>query len=437
MTYFWKRLIGLAVPSDTRRRFLAAITAIALGTVLGAPPLAHADDSRDRRDDDKHWVGTWTASPQTADAFVAPVPASFNGQTVRMIAHVSIGGGTLRVRFTNELGTDALVIGSAHVALQSAGSTTVAGSDRTLTFAGASAVTIPKGAPMLSDPVDLKVPALGNVVVTIYLPAATPAKTYHDLGRQTTYVSGPGNFTNVTAFPTLSTTASWFFLSAIEVLAPSRTVAVVTLGDSITDGYASTLDANHRWPNFLAERLQASRRTSNVAVLDQGISGNRVLHDVIGPNALSRFDRDVLAQSGVKYVTVLEGINDFGLSAFFPTEFVSADDVIAGYKQLIARAHAQGLLIYGATLTPFEATTIAGYYTAAGEAKRQTVNTWIRTSRAFDAVIDFDRAIRDPAHPTRMLAAYDSGDHLHPNDAGYRAMADAVDLRLFQRDSDE
>ncbi|MEO8938766.1 MAG: SGNH/GDSL hydrolase family protein [Burkholderiaceae bacterium] len=434
MTHFWNWLIGFTAARDTRRRFLSAVMAIALGAALGAP--AHADDGRDRYNDDKHWVGTWTASPQAADALVTPVPASFNGQTVRMIAHVSIGGGTLRVRFTNELGTDALVIGSAHVALQSAGSTTIAGTDRTLTFAGASAVTIPKGAPMLSDPVDLNVPALGNVVVTIYLPDSTPAKTYHDLARQTTYVSGPDNFTNVTAFPTLSTTASWFFVSAVEVLASPRTVAVVTLGDSITDGYASTLDTNHRWPNFLAERLQASRRTSSVAVMDEGISGNRVLHDAIGPNALARFDRDVLSQSGVKYVTVLEGINDFGLPAFFPSEVVSADDVIAGYKQLIARAHAHGLLIYGATLTPFEVTTIPGYYTTAGEAKRQIVNAWIRTSRAFDAVIDFDRAIRDPAHPTRMLAAFDSGDHLHPNDAGYRAMADAVDLRLFQRDSD-
>ena len=436
MTHFLKALFRSHAQRDTRRRFLAALAVAAFGAVWGLPPPAHATDWRDWRDDDKHWVGTWTASPQSADALVAPIPASFAGQTVRMIAHASIGGSTLRVRFTNELGTDALVIGSAHVALQSAGSTTIAGTDRTLTFAGESTVTIPKGAPMLSDPVDLKVPALGNVVVTIYLPNATVARTYHDLARQTTYLSGPGNYTSGTAFPTLSTTASWFFLSAIEVLAPPRTVAVVTLGDSITDGYASTLDANHRWPNFLADRLQSSRRTSNIAVLDQGISGNRVLHDAIGPNALARFDRDVLAQSGVKYVTVLEGINDFGLPAFFPSEVVSADDVIAGYKQLIARAHAQGLLIYGATLTPFEDTLIPGYFTLAGEAKRQTVNAWIRTSRAFDAVIDFDRAIRDPAHPTRMLAAYDSGDHLHPNDAGYQAMANAVDLRLFQRDSD-
>ena len=420
----------------SRRRLLAAVAVAVLGLGLSASPVVHASDWRDWRDDDKHWVGTWTASPQTADGFVAPNPASFNGQTIRMVAHISLGGSTMRVRLTNELGTDALVIGSAHIALQSAGSTTVAGSDRTLTFAGKTNVTIPKGAPMLSDPVDLKVPALANVVVTVYLPAATPAKTYHDLGLQTTYISGPGNFTDVSAFPTLATTTSWFFLSGIEVLAAPRSVAIVTLGDSITDGYASTVDANRRWPNILAERLQGSRRTSHLAVMDQGISGNRVLHDVIGPNALSRFDRDVLAQSGVKYVTVLEGINDFGLPAFFPSELVSADDVIAGYQQLIARAHAQGLLIYGATLTPFEATTIPGYYTPAGEAKRQAVNAWIRTSRAFDAVIDFDRAIRDPSHPTRMLAAYDSGDHLHPNDAGYRAMAESIDVRLFLRDSD-
>jgi lysophospholipase L1-like esterase len=237
------------------------------------------------------------------------------------------------------------------------------------------------------------------------------------------------------AFPTVTTTQSWYFLSALEVFAEPRSVAVVTLGDSITDGFASTVDANRRWPNVLAERLQASPRFAHIAVMDQGISGNRVLHDTIGPNALSRFDRDVLAASGVKYVTLLEGINDIGFSGFIPTEEVSADEIIAGYRQIIARAHAQGLLIYGGTLTPFGGLG-APYETPAGEAKRQAINTWIRTSNAFDAVLDFDRAVRDPANPTRMLPAYDSGDHLHPNDTGYRAMAESIDLRLFLRNSD-
>ena len=420
----------------SRRRYLAAIAATLFGLTLGtSPPQARADDWRDWRDNDNHWVGTWAASPQSVDPFTAANPPSFNGQTIRQIVHASIGGQKIRLRFTNEFGASALTIGEAHVALQSTDSSIVAGSDRQLTFAGQGSVSIPKGAPMLSDPVDLKIPPLSNVVVTIYLPNPTSNTTFHALGRQTTYISGPGNFTGVISFPTINTTQSWYFLSALEVFAGPRSVAVVTLGDSITDGFASTVDANRRWPNVLAERLQESRRFAHIAVMDEGISGNRVLHDTIGPNALSRVDRDVLAASGVKYVTLLEGINDIGFSGFIPTEYVSADEIIAGYRQIIARAHAQGLLIYGCTLTPFGGLG-APYETPAGEVKRQAVNKWIRTSDAFDAVIDFDRTVRDPANPTHIRPAYDSGDHLHPNDAGYRAMAESIDLRLFLRDSD-
>lgn len=436
MSIAWRTWLGGAgAVEGSRRRFLAAIAAVSLGLGLGAAPKAQAADWRDWRDDDKHWVGTWGASPQSTDAFTPATPASFNGQTIRQIVHTSIGGGKLRVRFTNELGTSDLVIGAAHIALQASGSTIVAGSDRTLKFAGQGGVTIPRGAPMLSDPVDLNVPALSNVVITLYLPNATPNTTFHALGRQTTYISTSGDFTNVVTFPTNTTTQSWYFISGLEVWAPPRSVAIVTLGDSITDGFASTVDANRRWPNILAERLQDARRYSHIAVVDEGISGNRLRHDAIGPNALSRFDRDVVAVSGAKYVTVLEGINDIGFSGFLPAEAVTADDIIAAYRQLIARAHAQGLLIYGATLTPFEGAG-APYYSAEGEAKRQAVNRWIRTSGEFDAVIDFDRAVRDPANPTRMRPAYDSGDHLHPNDLGYRAMAESIDLRLFKRDSD-
>jgi len=427
-----KKLLGAwftAGAALTRRRYLGAIAATVLGAALGLPP-QHAL----ARDNSDHWVGTWSASPQSVDPFTPANPASFTGQTIRQVLHTSVGGQTIRVRLTNEFGTDALTIGSAHVALQSSGAGIAGGTDRTLTFAGQGSVSIPKGAPMLSDPVDLDVPPLSNVVVTIYLPQATSNTTFHALGRQDTYISGPGDFTGAAAFPTATTTQSWYFLSGLEVLASSRSAAVVTLGDSITDGFASTVNANNRWPNILAERLQASRRFADVAVLDQGISGNRVLHDTIGPNALSRVDRDVLAASGVKFVTLLEGINDIGFSGFIPTEEVSADQIIAGYRQIIARAHAQGLLIYGCTLTPFGGLG-PPYETPAGEAKRQAVNQWIRTSNAFDAVIDFDQVVRDPANPTHMLAAYDSGDHLHPNDAGYRAMAESIDLRLFSRNN--
>ncbi|MDP9044114.1 MAG: SGNH/GDSL hydrolase family protein [Pseudomonadota bacterium] len=419
-----------------RRRALAAITAAAFGLVLGAmPPLVRADDGQDGRGKESHWVGTWAASPQSVDAFTPANPASFDGQTIRQVVHASIGGQKVRVRFTNEFGAAALEIGAAHVALQSTDSSIVAGSDRVLTFAGQNTVSVPKGAPMVSDPVDLAIPPLGNLVITIYLPGPTHDETFHALGRQSTYVSGPGNFAAALAFPTVSTTQSWYFISAVDVLPKSHGVAVVTLGDSITDGFACTVDANRRWPNVLAERLQASERYEHIAVLDEGISGNRVLHDIIGPNALSRVDRDVLAASGVKYVTLLEGINDIGFSGFIPGEAVSASDIIAGYRQIISRVHAKGLLIYGCTLTPFGGLG-APYETPAGEVKRQAVNQWIRTSHAFDAVIDFDRVVRDPANPTHIRAAFDSGDHLHPNDLGYRAMAESIDLGLFTRDAD-
>jgi lysophospholipase L1-like esterase len=419
--------------SARRRRVLTAF-ACAIGLAAFAP--AFADGGRDGDESDgasRHWVATWAASPQSADFATAPNPASFSNQTIRMVVHASIGGNRLRVRLTNELGAQPLIIGAAHVALQSSGSSIVAGSDRTLTFSGQGAISIPKGAPMLSDPVDLRIPALGNVVVTIYLPQPTPNSTFHALGQQTTWISAGGDSTNATIFPTATTTTSWYVLSALEVRAPSHSVAVATLGDSITDGFASTVDANRRWPNLLAERLQLSRRFDDVAVIDHGISGNRVLHDAIGPNALSRVDRDVLASSGVGFVTLLEGINDIGFSGAFglASEAVTANDIIASYRQIIARAHAKSLLIYGATLTPFEGTVFPGYYSAAGEVKREAVNLWIRTSGAFDAVIDFDRAVRDPSHPTRILPAFDSGDHLHPNDTGYQAMANAIDLRLF------
>ena len=410
----------------------AALVAIALSTTWGLAG-AHGDDGR------KNWVATWTASSQPPEPpFINPNPASFSNQTIRQIVHVSLGGSTVRLRLSNEFGRTPLRVGELRVAHHLAGASTVPGSDRPVTVGGQSSFTIPAGAPVLSDPIDIRVPALSNLVVSLYLPDTVTTGTFHSLGVQTTYVTTPGNYTAAMSPPVAATPTSGFFLSGLSVKAGKRSAAIVTLGDSITDGFASTVDANRRWPNVLAARLQARPQYDHLAVANQGISGNRTLHDLIGPNALARFDRDVGATAGAKWVILLEGINNIGIPGAFglPAEQVSASDIINGHRQLIARAKERGLKIYGATLTPFEGTVFPGYFTAAGEAKRQAVNAWIRGSGEFDAVIDFDRVIRDPASPGRMLPAYDSGDHLHPNDAGYQAMANAIDLSLFRNDDD-
>jgi lysophospholipase L1-like esterase len=425
------RLNARHQPSGLRRLMLAG-SALALAVAVALPAPSWAE--RTNRGDEKTWVGTWTASPQAPEPpFVSATPAQFDNQTVRQIIRTSVGGSTVRVRFSNEFGTTPLVIGAARVALQASGADIVPSTDRLLTFGGRTTVTIPAGAPALSDPVALDVPALANLVVSLHLPQPTVARSFHSLGRQTTYISPPGDYTAAPVLPVAATTQSWFFLSGITVKAPKRSAAIVTLGDSITDGFASTVDANRRWPNLLAERLQARAQYRHLAVLNHGISGNRTTFDLIGPNALARFDRDVLTAPGARFVIVLEGINNIGIPGAFglSQQVVTADDIIASYQQLIERARERGLKIFGGTLTPFEGTIFPGYFTPEGEAKRQAVNLWIRTSGSFDGVIDFDKAIRDPARPARMLPAYDSGDHLHPNDAGYQAMANAIDLALF------
>jgi lysophospholipase L1-like esterase len=377
-----------------------------------------------------HWVGTWAASPQMPpdDASSPKSPdAGFKHQTVRMIVRVSLGGQELRLRFSNAFGSAAVTLGAAHVALAGKGAAILSGSDRALTFSGHPSFTIPPGAEALSDPVQLDVPPLASLAISVFLPGATGPASWHALGNQTTYISGPGDFTSTAGMPVAKTTESWYWLSAVEVLASENASAIVTLGDSITDGAQSTLNANHRWPDILADQFAARPSGAPLAILNEGISGNRLLHDVAGPSALARFDRDVLSQDGVRYLIVLEGINDIGWPHMRGGEYagdaVSADDIITALRQIAERARAHGIVVYGCTLTPFGG---AFYETPDGEAEREGVNQWIRTSGAFDAVLDFDKLTRDPHHRQQFLPAYDSGDHLHPGDAGYEVMGRAA-----------
>jgi lysophospholipase L1-like esterase len=386
----------------------------------------------------RHWVGTWSASP--SPPYTTGISATgFTDQTVRETLHTSIGGQLVRVRLANTFGAGPLTVDDAGIAPSRGGGAIARRRNRAITFDGSSTVTIPRGARVLSDPIRLRVRPDSDVTVSLYLRGATGPTTWHQLGQENTYVSTAGDHVDdasAGAFPT--TVTSFFFLDGLDVARARRVGAVVTLGDSITDGYNSTVDANHRYPNFLARRLLARPPARREAVLNAGISGNRVLNDseCCGVNALARFDRDVLGQHAVRDVILLEGINDIGFSQLTnpetaPHTNVSARQIIFGYEQLILEAHLHGLRIFGATLTPFEG---ADYADAAGEAKREAVNDWIRHRSGFDGVIDFDRVTRDPAHPRRLRPAYDSGDHLHPNDAGYAAMGAAIRLGCLGRD---
>jgi len=379
------------------------------------------------------WVATWAASPFGFVAFgPAPAPASFVNQTLRQKLRISVGGDRVRVRFSNELGTTPLVIGAATLALAGGESAIDRASLHTLTFSGAPSIRIPAGAPALSDPVDLALPDLAELAISIYLPEESAPATMH-MGRSA-YVSAAGDFTQASDLQGAELTTNHAFLTGVYVHTSDNVAVVAALGDSITDGAASTPHSYNSWPDHFAERVAAS----HVAVVNHGISGNQILSDGAGTSALTRFDRDVLSTPGLTHIIVLEGINDIGTGGFnfpgtagpAPPERTAAD-LIVGYRQLIARAHANGLKIYGGTLTPFEG-TFAGYYTPAKDEVRIAVNDWIRGSGEFDGVIDFEAAIRDEANPRVMRAEYDSGDKLHPGDAGYKRMAEAIDPALFR-----
>jgi lysophospholipase L1-like esterase len=450
------------------RNLLSAILAIG----LYALPWPAAPQSRSKTGTGEHWIATWaTAQQLVAGGFlggrgdgrggpvpgrgpdgappnaqgqqaaprapqgrgrgpVAPIPATFADQTVRMIARASVGGARVRIELSNMLNAQPVEIGAAHVALHKGGGAIVEGSDRVLTFGGSPSFTIQPGVLVVSDPVDLQVAPLADIAVSLYFPRDTGAPTSHALGLRTAYIS-KGNVAGTASMPDPELMYSYVWLSSVDVAAPADAFTVVALGDSITDGFTTTRDADAAWPPVLAKRLQANKPTRRVAVVNQGISGNQVLRDGAGINALARFDRDILSRPGVKWIILLEGINDINIRgrAEGPNA-LTTEELIWGYRQIIARCHTHGIKVIGATLTPEEGVPTAS---ERGEAIRLAANQWIRTSGSFDAVVDFDAAIRDPQRPARMKPEFDPGDHIHPNDAGNKVMADLFDLSVFRK----
>ena len=402
------------------------------------------------------WIGTWATAPQ------ADIPArvrTFRNQTLRLIVHVSAGGKKVRIKISNIFGDQPLLIGAAHIARRAAGADIDPASDRILKFHGQPSTTVAARSMVMSDPIDLDVPALSDLGVSLFFPEAAVATTSHILALQTNYVSAEtGDSTSAAKFPFAKTIDSWPFLTGVDVAASPRGATIVAFGSSTTDGDGSTGDANRRWPDVLAERLQKEANgKAELGVLNEGIIGNRLLSDThsprqaggpfggalksygdaLGDSGLARFDRDVLNQAGVKYVVLVLGINDILFpGSFIPaSESVSAQNVISGNRQLIARARKKGIRVIGTTIPPIENATfrhpVMHFFTTEKESVRQEVNAWIRTSGEFDAVVDFDKVVRDPSHPTRLLLAYDSGDHLHVNDAGNVAQGNAIPLSLF------
>ena len=404
------------------KRFTASIwTTLALGAMtLGmTQPIVVAADL------DSRWVGTWGASPQLTEPRNLPPPPGLTSNTLRQVVQVSIGGKHLRMRFSNAFGTSPVTMNSVHLALSAGGSAIKTNSDLALMFQGKPSMTIPAGESVLSDTFDFDLTPLSDLAVTIDFGGTSATVTGHPGSRTTSYLQA-GDWVLAPDLPKAAKTEHWYILTGIDVAANSSSAAIVTLGDSITDGRGSGTDRNDRWPDALARRLQADKTIADFAVLNEGIGGNCVLHGGLGPTALSRFDRDVLSQSGVHWLIVLEGVNDIGGSH----DASVATNLIAAYGKMIEQAHAHHIRVYGATILPFGGSF---YDQPAHETAREAVNNWIRTGGKFDVVVDFDAAMRNPQNPTHLLPAADSGDHLHPNEAGYKIMADAIDLELFRK----
>jgi lysophospholipase L1-like esterase len=400
-----------------------ALSAIAACTILCAQS-------------DQAWVGSWASSQQTPEPQNALPLDQLRDATLRQLVHLSVGGRALRVHVSNAFGAAPLHLTSVHIArpLSTSSPKIDAASDRALNFYGAADVIIPAGAEYISDPVDYAVAPLSDLSISIHYDQPPAAQTGHPGSRSTSYIVH-GDLTSAVDLPNAVKVDHWYQLSGVDVQLTRTGSSVVTLGDSITDGHGATTNGNDRWPDDLARRLQNSAATRNVAVLNQGIGGNHVLTDGLGPNALARFDRDVLAQPGVRFLIVLEGVNDLGGlarkdGATDAERSQLVEHLIAAYEQIIMRARTHEIKVIGATILPYVG---SGYYhpSPADEAARQEVNQWIRTPGHFDAVIDFDQVTRDPAHPDRLRPDYDCGDHLHPSPAGYAAMADAIPLALF------
>ncbi len=382
------------------------------------------------------WIGTWAASQQIPEPQNSLPTDDLRDATIRQIVRLSTGGTTLRVHLSNAFGADPLHFTSVHVArpLSPASAAIDPASDKPLTFGGSIEVTIPAGAEYISDPIDYPVPPLSNLAITFHLDAPPTRETGHPGSRSTSYYLH-GDFVSAADLPDAKRIDHWYQLSGIDVLAAPPAGSIVALGDSITDGHATTTNGNDRWTDVLGERLQASPATHNIGVLNQGIGGNHLLTDGLGPNVLARFDRDVIAQPGVRWLIVFEAVNDLGgltrLGDVPPAEHAAfVARILAAYQQIIDRVHAHGIEVIGATITPFAG---SDYYHPgpATEADRQAINAWILAPGHFDAVLDFDKVVRDPAHPDRMLPADDCGDHLHPGPAGYRAIGDSIPLTLF------
>lgn len=382
-----------------------------------------------------NWVTTWSMA---ADSAGPPLQT----KTVRQVIRTSVGGYALRIRLSNLFGSDVLTIGAVEVARHAQGPAIQSGTSHRITFGGHGAVTVAKGADIVSDPIEFPVKPMEELAVSVYVPNAAAA-TIHTVGLQTAYFAG-GDATDAATLPEGETDDSRYFLTDVEVASSAQGRAIVLVGDSITDGVGSTENANARWSDALVALLKDNHALASIGVVNSGMAGNRILRDgatpYLGPSLLTRFDRDVLAKPGVKWVLMLEGVNDISASDTLtdPREHATADQIIGGMRELIERAHARGVKIWGATLLPYKGTQVppdAGfegpYFTAEGEAKRQAINHWIRAAHAFDAVVDLDSVMRDPTQPDRLRGDFDSGDHLHPNDAGYKAMAAAIDQRLF------